>query len=266
LKNKVLLNKNKDMIKTISTKFTVYTLVVIFGTLIFFKEGVGINAILLIFSFFTAFFVTGNKLKLTSYYFFFTLSTLLSAVSVLFIHSTLSILCLIAFALLSTGYRQLASKSAFVNLLNSLYSVLTTPIILLHEKMLNSLVRRKKKQSINRSQQLTMLRFGTLAIPLIGFILFMSLYASANPLFAQTFDELSFNWLPLAMFLAFILAGIFYYHPLKRLNNWCSLQGFQIVRKRSPIGDKHPLSLKFELRTAVILLFLLNMLLFIFNA
>lgn len=190
----------------------------------------------------------------------------MSTVAIISLHSGLSILSFGVFVLLFVGHQYLEVQSIFTMLLNSIYSVMATPFIWLQKQFLSRSMASTHNSRANRSQQLTVLRISAVAIPIVGAVIFLSLYASANPVFSQAFNWLSFDSLPFTLFLAFLLAGFFFYHPLKRLNSWHDQQGFQILRQRKPLSHAHPLSLKFEIRTAFILLLLLNLLLFFFNA
>jgi len=251
----------------ISRKSIVYALLVALSSYLFFNEGMGINTVLFIGLLFGAIYSLPLRSDSNKFYgIFFLAGSIISAGAVLFIHSFLSVICLIVFALLCVAHRHLETKSVFIGLINASYSVLATPFILIFNKFLGSLESKSANQKhTNRSQQLAILRISTVAIPVLGALAFTMLYASANPLFSKMIEQFSFDWLPFTIMLSILFIGVIFFHPLNSLNSWYELQGFRIVRKRVPLGIKHPLSLKFELRTAIIMLTLLNVLIIIFN-
>lgn len=243
-----------------------YGTVVLVSTLLFFREGMGLNTLLFVGLLILSLFIDKSKpIKNDAFSWFFMAGCLLSAVAIVFCHSSLSILGLVVFVLLLIGYQKLASQSVFIVLLNSAFSVLPASFFWIHKNLLDTNKTLELKPRASRSQQLVVLQISAVVIPIAVVTIFLSLYASANPLFSKAFEWVSFDWLPFTLFLGVLLAGLFFYHPLTWLNNWHAQQGFKISRRRKPLVDAHPLSLKFELKTASILLLLLNLLLLGFN-
>ncbi|GAA5028652.1 hypothetical protein GCM10011506_14220 [Marivirga lumbricoides] len=190
----------------------------------------------------------------------------LSSIAIIIFHSTIAILSLSAFTLLLVASLNLNSQSVFVLLANSLYSVLVTPLIWITDKLFSTATSLDPGDvKANKSQQLAVLRVSAVAIPLVGAVIFILLYATANPLFSNAFNWISWDWISFTFWLGVLLAGICFYHPLNQMNRWQAQQGNTISRKRKLLTDTHPLALKFELKTAVTLLILLNILLLAFN-
>jgi hypothetical protein len=228
----------------------------------------GINSLLFIGLLLAALLSNPAKpVKTTRHFWFFLTGLGLSAIAIIIFHSAVAVWSLLVFTLLLVASFHLTSKSIFVLLANSVYSILATPFIWLTEKLFNHADAPNENEQIKvlRSQQLATLRVSAVAIPIVGAIIFIVLYASANPLFSTAFNWVSFDWLSFTFLLGLLFAGLCFYHPLKRMNNWQEKQGNAIIRNRKALSDSHPLALKFELRTAVTLLILLNALLFMFN-
>lgn len=243
-----------------------YGLLIFFANMLFYQQGMGLNCLL-----FTAVLLTillvkqSQPLRTKGKFWLFVSGMVLSSIAVIVFHSTVAILSLLAFTLLLVASLHLSTQSVFVLIANSTYSVLATPFVWITEKLFSTAHTADVGVKANRSQQLAVLQASAVAIPVIGAIIFMLLYATANPLFSNAFNWISWNWISFTFLLGLLFAGICFYHPLHQMNRWQAQQGNAILRKRKSLSDTHPLALKFELRTAVTLLILLNILLFMFN-
>lgn len=243
-----------------------YGLLILFSSFLFYQQGMGLNSLLFIALLLIVLLVKQPEtFSIKGQFWFFLSGMLFSSVAIIIFHSTIAILSLIAFTLLLVANLRLSSKSVFVLIANSAYSVLATPFVWITEKLFGTVDSAEEAVKANRSQQLAVLRVSAIAIPIIGAIIFLLLYASANPLFSNAFNWISWEWIYFTFLLGLLFAGIFFYHPLHQMNRWQALRGNTISRKRKFLSDTHPLALKFELRTAVTLLILLNILLFMFN-
>lgn len=251
-----------------STKSTLwrYGLLILISNILFYQQGMGINCLLFTAVLFTILLVKQPKpFHAKGPFWFFISGMVLSSLAIIIFHSSIAILSLAAFSLLLVASLHLSSQSVFVLISNSIYSVLATPFVWVTEKLFSTAHTVEVDVKANRSQQLAVLQASAVAIPVIGAIIFMLLYATANPLFSSAFNWISWNWISFTFLLGLLFAGICFYNPLHQMNRWQAQQGNSIIRKRKSLSDSHPLALKFELRTAVTLLILLNILLFMFN-
>ncbi len=197
------------------------------------------------------------------------LGCLLSSVGVVVVNTDLAVFASFLSLILLLGYVLDKESSLFVSLLNATYSMLAAPFVY----SVRYFHRRPDETSArpSLSQRLRLLRFGSLALPVLIALIFLSLYASANPVFSSLleqirFDFISWEWVRFTLIGTFILFGFFYTTQMESLTQWDDKQINDIVRtRRTKTQDFHPLALKFELKTGVILLLLLNLLLLVFN-
>ncbi len=193
-----------------------------------------------------------------------------TAIGVVIINSSLVIFANMASVILCLGYIEHTRSSIFISFLNGTYSILASPIIHLARKLQGE-PKGADEKSIPTSR-LRYFRFVTYALPIIITLVFLSLYANANPAFSEILSQLDFSfiswgWVWFTVGGMLLLFGRFYVTTIRELDQWDTQTGNDVIRiRKKKKTDFHPLSLKFELRTGLTLLVLLNLLLFVFNA
>ena len=231
----------------------------ILSSLLFYQEGVGVNVLLLCTLLTVVLALQGNSRD--SSWWYSGILACIAGLSVLYQHSSLAVIAFAVFTAHWIGKTYLQKSSFFIQTMNALYSVAVTPFVLLFAKMTEQAPQTAKA---NFSQKLSILRVSAIAVPIIGGIFFISLYASANAAFADLFDFISFEYISFLLGCLFFCSGAIYFQQLHYVQKQYELQGEQVLRKRRDFNDTHPLALKFELKTGVNLLLTLNVILFFF--
>ena len=197
------------------------------------------------------------------------LACIITSLAVVVVNTRLAVFSSFVSMIVLLGYVLEARSSLIVSFLNALYSILSAPFVYGARRIHQSPAESSSAQV--HSQKLKLLRFGSVAIPVLVTLVFLSLYASANPAFSDfleqvRFDFITWSWVRFTLVGSFFLFGVFYTAHLVSLSEWDLNSPNGITRKRHRSQrDFHPLALKFELKTGTTLLLLLNGLLLVFH-
>ena len=198
-------------------------------------------------------------------------TSLLTSMAVIVVNSDLAITASVVSTLVLLGYSLHPKTSMFVALLNAVYSIMASPFIYLARYFHQKPAKETHRERPVSSQELKLLRFGSFALPALITLIFLSLYANANPAFSSfiksiDLDFISWGWVRFTMTGSLLLFGCFYGVRLKHLSKMDRDAGNYIERKRRNRRlIFHPLALKFELKTGMVLLLFLNILLLVFH-
>ena len=198
------------------------------------------------------------------------IASLISATIVVIINSNVAIVANAVILLTFIGYNLNPKLSVIISLTNGFYSIATSPFIQLanHFDVKNSHPNRHTKTSSN---QLKWLKIVRVAIPVLGALVFISIYANANSAFAATLEKvnidfISWSWVKFNLISLFLICGVVYKVQIDHLTNYDNNTGNTIYRKRKEKPpNTHPLALKYELKTGVTLLLVINLILLFFN-
>lgn len=235
---------------------------------LFYQQHLGIN--LLIFNVFlmAAISIVHAHAK-TPVYWVTLCAAMITSLAVVVVNSHLAVFSSLVSMIVLLGYVLEARSSLIVSFLNASYSMLSAPFVYGARRIHRSPAESTSARA--HSQKLKFLRFGSVAIPVLVTLVFLSLYASANPAFSDfleqaRFDFIAWSWVRFTLLGGFFLFGIFYTVQLASLSKWDLNSANTITRKRRRSKlDFHPLALKFELKTGTTLLLLLNGLLLVFH-
>ncbi|MTI33139.1 DUF4173 domain-containing protein [Xanthovirga aplysinae] len=240
-------------------------------TTLFYKQASGINY--LIFNLLLLFYLYWkNKTNLLSLKgLITTLGCLISSASILLWSTSLAIWGNIISLLAVMGFIIHSRISLYTAVTNSIYQATTSFIWRCINKLgLNPTA--SKKRTRKKSPKLILLKSLTFLIPTLLVFVFLSLYRAGNPAFNDlvetiNLDFISINWLLFTIMGYLLLFGLLQQNSIVSwLEKDLKLPN-QLQRERNfKTRSFHPLSLKFELLTGFILLALLNLLLFSFNA
>ena len=236
---------------------------------LFYQQHLGINVLLFNILLMAAIFI-GHSLKSITPALWATLVACAApSAAVVVVNTDLAVFSSAVSAVILLGMVLDARSSLLVSFLNALYSVLSAPFVHGVRRLHRAPV--AISSSPARSQKLKLLRFSSLAVPILMTLVFISLYASANPVFSNFLEQVQFDfiawpWVRFTLVGGFFLFGVFYTVQLAALSKWDRDSPNTIVRKQEKkCKDFHPLALKFELKAGVTLLLLLNVLLLAFH-
>ncbi len=248
--------KKTDIILIIST---------IVYSLLFYEQEIGINLTL-----FNLILVGGilfikpeilkNKIAL-----FVLLGTIISAVNVT-MQNTLLAIILNIFSLITLAGLSINPKSSLlIATLNSVYSFFTSILLRLIEK-----IEAKNTMNLGFMGKVTFQKIKMVLIPLVVISIFISLYASANPLFQSLIDKMnldfiSWQWVQFTAIGFLVLFGFFYQSHIPALSDADRLAENNLTRIHKTKPFSNFIGLKYEYKTGWILLLLLNLLLLVFN-
>ena len=158
-------------------------------------------------------------------------------------------------------------SSFLVAVINSSFSFLSTFLIRLAEKATpgeHGNETKKTRGSLSR------LKFISLFTPVAIAAFFFILYASANPVISEmlaeiNLDFISWGWIKFTLLSFLILFGFFHQSQIDSLSLADSRATNTLTRKKSVKKSLNALALKYELKSGLLLLLLLNLLLFGFH-
>lgn len=242
----------------------IYLILALGYSFLFFKEGIGIN--LLIFNgMLIGSILIIRKINWSGTLIMALVMVLLTSCIYIWVHSQLALIANIVAVLLFIGYSLSVKLSLFSSLFQGFYSLTASHIVKLTALLnQNSITEGRKSQT---SGQLKYLKLGTYLIPVLITLFFLSLYASANPAFSQVLSgiELAFiswDWVKFMLTGALLIFGAIYTAEVQNLSNWDDSKQNDISRSRKNARSTfHLLGLKYELKTATVLLVMLNSLL-----
>ncbi|MBA2612428.1 MAG: DUF4173 domain-containing protein [Bacteroidetes bacterium] len=148
---------------------------------------------------------------------FFSALTILSSIFVLMYGSSLAILATIISLLLLSSYSISDRSSVIINLMQSLYSVFSSFVFITKN------ITTKNKTENGKKSILSI--FLTFVVPVIIAFIFLIIYKSANPLFANytekiNLDFISLEWV-LFTFVGFLIVyGVFYHKRIEPIDQW----------------------------------------------
>ncbi|TRX56131.1 DUF4173 domain-containing protein [Fulvivirga sp. M361] len=246
-------------------------LTIIIYSYLFYEHDIGINLPIFNLTLLAAIFIDRSFNTVSKPILVLASTSLITSIAVIMIHSDLAITASVLSTLVLLGYSLNSKTSMFVTLLNAVYSIMASPFIYLARYFHQKPAKETHPERRVSSHELKLLRFGSFALPALITLIFLSLYANANPAFSSfiksiDLDFISWGWVRFTMIGSFLLFGCFYGVRLNHLIKMDIDAGNRIERKRR--NRKlifHPLALKFELKTGMILLFFLNILLLVFN-
>ncbi len=196
---------------------------------------------------------------------FVLLGTVISAVNVT-MQNTLLAIILNVFSLITLAGLSINPKgSLLIATLNSMYSFFTSILLKLIEKL-------EAKNTVNLGfmGKVTFQKVKMVIIPLAVISIFISLYASANPLFQSLIDKInldfiSWQWIQFTAIGFLIMFGFFYQSYIPALSEADELAKNNLTRIRKNKPFSNFIGLKYEYKTGWLLLLLLNILLLVFN-
>ena len=171
--------------------------------------------------------------------------------------------------LLFSGFTLAPNSSWYISLISGGYSILAAPIV--HAVRYLESDSSKPKESGKSSFRLKTLKLGSILLPIVLAVVFLSLYSNANPAFGAAInsiklDFISWPWVGFTLIGGLLLFGFVYKVAIPELLLWDQSIDNNIIRKRGTHKRNfHVLGLKFEMRAGTILLILLNALLLLFH-
>jgi hypothetical protein len=246
----------------------IFLFVVFLFSYLFYQHPLGLNLLLFNLVLISIQFLLRENSQIPFTLILCTLGTLSTAFAAVFINSTLAITANFVSFIAFTGFCTLSGSSFFISLINASYSMLASPFVHF-ARYVNGF--KQEENSVKSSSQLKLYKLASFGIPIVVTVVFVILYSNANPVFANTidaikFDFISFEWLRFTFFGGLFLFGIIYFIKLDLLNQWDLQTSNYLTRNRNSIASGlHNLALKYEYKTGVILLSLLNIVILLFN-
>ena len=248
--------KKTDIILIIST---------ITYSLLFYQQEIGINLTLFNLVLVGGLLFTKPEILKNKIALFVLLGTIISAFNVT-MQNTLLAVILNVFSLIALAGLSINPKSSLlIATLNSVYSFFTSILLRTIEKF-------EAKNTVNLGfiGKVTFQKIKMVLIPLAIISVFISLYASANPLFQSLIDKInldfiSWQWIQFTAIGFLVLFGFFYQSYIPTLSDADKLAKNNLTRIRKKRQFTNLIGLKYEYKSGWILLLLLNVLLFVFN-
>lgn len=194
--------------------------------------------------------------------------SLISAINLAWLHSDLAIAINLLSLFVLAGFSLNPQASFVVAFANSAYSVFVSvgKKILDHVKIEN--------QTTSKKRSLSLGNFLSYTVPVIIFVIFLSLYTTGNPIFeasishflGSSFDMISFGWVFFTVGGFWLIFSFFYQTQLTKLVYFDNNTSDPLSRKRQRKTQSfNPLFLKYEHKAGWISLGLLNLLILLFN-
>lgn len=226
---------------------------------LFYHQHAGINFLLYTLIFILLIISLSASLVKNKNWLFVAFFSLLSAIFVLIYGSSLAIVANMISILLLSALTIPNSSSIILNIFFSTYSILSSVVFII----LSSI--QKSKQPKEHSEKRNGYKILTVLIPIILSLIFLLMYKSANPLFADFTKEINLNFISIE-WLFFSLAGFLIAYGLifhKKIEPLEDLENTISDKNGSQINQ----TTKWDEKKAVTLLFvLLNIMLLVINA